>query len=392
MNNDNEIVELCDNMTDLLKHQDIFYLPHLMKSEEGYVETLKKKFEDFLTFSNDQHIDKKLDVDLSILDIICNSILSSIEFYYNGEIEKSYKTVESLFIEHQDIFFIGSLKRYFDRKQGNDFTFYRARVASNVYEKDLDPLELFHIPFNKRHLIQNQRYSLNGIPCLYLGKSVYVCWEELGRIDINKLNVSAFTFNEDSNINILYLAYTLQEVVNFFYRSQYNEANFLKMEAKEWLKKYFYTWTLQAACSIYSNDTNRNYKEEYIFPQILMNVLKKLDIQGIAYFSTKGIYNKAFSGNIFVNLALPAYQEKNESHSISLTSTFKATRSLNYGIWSEIYDKSQKLGDGTLQTPEKAMSVKKMMVNDELEIFYKDTSFYRFEETLNSLTKHNLED
>ena len=221
---------------------------------------------------------------------------------------------------------------------------------------------------------------------------MYVCWEELGRIDINKLNVSAFTFNEDSNINILYLAYTLQEVVNFYYRSQYNEANFLKMEAKEWLKKYFYTWTLQAACSIYSNDTNRNYKEEYIFPQILMNVLKNLDIQGIAYFSTKGTYNKAFSGNIFVNLALPAYQEKNESHSIRLTSTFEATRSLNYGIWSEIYDKSQKLGDGTLQTFGKAMSVKKTMVNDELEIFYKDTSFYRFEETLNSLTRYNLED
>ncbi len=388
----NEIVELCDNMTDLLKHQDIFYLPHLMNSEEGYIEALKKKFENFLTFSNDQHVDKILDVDLRILEIICKSILSSIEFYYNGEIEKSYKTVESLFFEHKAIFFIGSLKRFFDRKQGNDFTFYRARGASNVYEKDLDPLELFHIPFNKRHLIQNQRYSLNGIPCLYLGKSVYVCWEELGRIDINKLNVSAFTFNKDSDTNILYLAYTLQEVVNFFHQSSYNEAYFLKMEERDWLKKYFYTWTLQAACSIYSNDINRNYKEEYIFPQILMNVLKKINIQGIAYFSTKGTYNEAFSGNIFVNLALPAYQEKDESHSVSLTSTFKATRSLNYGMWSEIYDKSQKLGDGTLQTPEKAMSVKMLMLNDELKLLYKDTSFYRFEETLNLLTKHNLED
>ena len=41
--------------------------------------------------------------------------------------------------------------------------------------------EMFHIPITKRRVVGTERYSIPGYPCLYVGKSSYVCWEEMGR-------------------------------------------------------------------------------------------------------------------------------------------------------------------------------------------------------------------
>ena len=79
---------------------------------------------------------------------------------------------------------------------------YRIRKAevSGLFNKE----EMFHIPFDKRHLITNGRYSINGIPSLYLCESTYICWEELGNPNFDTCNVSMFV-NEQmvSVINVL---------------------------------------------------------------------------------------------------------------------------------------------------------------------------------------------
>ena len=71
---------------------------------------------------------------------------------------------------------------------------YRIRTGS------LDPYsrkKLFHIPFELRHIVATQRYSIPGLPCLYLGSSLWACWEELGRPDFNKLHVARFALAAD---------------------------------------------------------------------------------------------------------------------------------------------------------------------------------------------------
>jgi len=40
------------------------------------------------------------------------------------------------------------------------------------------PFELFHLPFEFRHLAAAARYSTDGVPCLYLANSIYTCWTE----------------------------------------------------------------------------------------------------------------------------------------------------------------------------------------------------------------------
>lgn len=68
---------------------------------------------------------------------------------------------------------------------------YKARKGETNYLFAKE--EMFHIPFDKRDRIGNQRYSISGIPCLYLGSSSYVCWEELGRVDYDKCNFCGYT-------------------------------------------------------------------------------------------------------------------------------------------------------------------------------------------------------
>lgn len=53
---------------------------------------------------------------------------------------------------------------------------YKCRENSKLFHFSKD--EMFHIPYEKRNLVGNQRFSLSGLPCLYLGGSSYICWEE----------------------------------------------------------------------------------------------------------------------------------------------------------------------------------------------------------------------
>ena len=63
---------------------------------------------------------------------------------------------------------------------------YKCRENSKLFHFSKD--EMFHIPYEKRNLVGNQRFSLSGLPCLYLGGSSYICWEELGRKDLSSTN------------------------------------------------------------------------------------------------------------------------------------------------------------------------------------------------------------
>jgi hypothetical protein len=56
-----------------------------------------------------------------------------------------------------------------------------AKQMSHLYRmrsdlrNSLTPPELFHVCFELRHLVATARYSIPGLPCLYLGGSAYLC-------------------------------------------------------------------------------------------------------------------------------------------------------------------------------------------------------------------------
>ena len=74
------------------------------------------------------------------------------------------------------------------------FPMYKCRENAKLFHFTKD--EMFHIPYDKRNLVGNQRYSLFGLPCLYLGGSSYICWEELGRKDFSTTNYSGYSLKK----------------------------------------------------------------------------------------------------------------------------------------------------------------------------------------------------
>lgn len=164
-------------------------------------------------------------------------------------------------------------------KEVENRVFFRAR-PSNEY---LTRKEIFHIPFNKRYLIPNQRFSLTGLPLLYLGNSIVDLLEEIGgnpKNVIGKLRVSSFEFKNipDKGIEppdrIFDLRCNLRKSLSF---------------PHEFTKPAFFRNILSHICSFRKRKEleNANFKEEYVIPQMLSIVLHEAEYDGICYYSTK---------------------------------------------------------------------------------------------------------
>ena len=159
-----------------------------------------------------------------------------------------------------------------------DTPLFRARENDSgfLFSKD----EMFHIPFDKRYLIGNQRYSLTGMPCLYLGGSPYVCWEELDRPDLNKCNFSIF-----KNKEVVY-------VYDLCIPKVFKSLNDIRRTA------------IILACSLPANsDPKYKFKEQYVLPQCIFQAIidkhynagewfAEDTIYGIRYYSTHYLTGK----------------------------------------------------------------------------------------------------
>ena len=123
---------------------------------------------------------------------------------------------------------------------------YKCRENSRQFHYSKD--EMFHIPYDKRSLVGNQRYSVTGLPCLYLGGSSYICWEEIGRKDLNTTN---------------FCGYSIVEEVDMF-----NMLLPSAISSEEQLKRI----VLILACSLTAKRDDV-FKPEYILPQCVLHSL-----------------------------------------------------------------------------------------------------------------------
>lgn len=123
---------------------------------------------------------------------------------------------------------------------------YKARESSSNYLFAKD--DMFHIPYDKRSKIGNQRYSVSGMPCLYLASSSYVCWEELGRVDFQSCNFCGYT----NKVEIPFYDFALP----------------LSIDRVSDIKRV----CIILACSL-SAIRESLFKEEYILPQSLLQAL-----------------------------------------------------------------------------------------------------------------------
>ena len=188
--------------------------------------------------------------------------------------------------------------------------FYRMRKANNYHL--FKNAEMFHIPFEKNYLIKNERFSISGFPSFYLGSSVYVCWEEMGRPDFDHANVAVYTNRDHCTIIDLCMPIQTEDIT-----------------------RNLSTLPMILCSSLPVLHPEEDFKPEYIIPQLLMQCLVRYNkesdkaIDGIKYDSIHKYDGKSFydykekgMASIYENFVFPARQFSDEGHCPFLSKLF----------------------------------------------------------------------
>jgi len=272
---------------------------HLKEYYSDIVDAITKEKNDTLDVSCIEMIKNEL----AVLKKACDEIPEILADYENGHIKDAYIRSGNFFNE---------LKPYllfpFPWTNGCD-DFYRIRKGDFRIKAAADSKkqkrELFHISKKDRSKVGAYRYSLAGLPCLYLASNIDLAWFECNM-------PKEFSFCHMVATEELKLVDLAQRPVDFLTcirnsllrAEQANDEN-RKTKTYEALIKYIITYPLAAACSVKVKDRSSSFVEEYIFPQLLMRwVQESTDMDGVRYRSA--LYSSLPKYSNAVNVALPA--------------------------------------------------------------------------------------
>lgn len=254
---------------------------------------------------NDVQIEKLKDIIDKLKDIIRNQ--------YNGLHTTAFTSLNNLLGINEDNDIVSRL--IIKSIPHNSKSFYRMRKMEN--RKNVPYMEMFHIPFDKRGIISTQRYSFPGYPCLYLGESIYACWEELGRPLMGESMVSRFECERELRlVDIRTPSYT-----------DWNDNP----------EKYLLFFPIIIACSFKVSNENDSFKPEYIIPQLIMEIIIKYNrnaqedkyVHGVYYSSVNKNEDFKFGNEKLYNLAIPVIKplptKRNSKYCEVLSTYFKLT-------------------------------------------------------------------
>ncbi len=217
-----------------------------------------------------------------------------------------------------------------DRKE--PVMFYRVR---RQITPPLTREQLFHIPFEERHKAAMQRYSIPGLPCLYLSGSLYTCWMEMGSPPFHELQASAFWVKEGQSFRVIDFTFRPARLLRYSFKKGVYRPEPPDLEAQ--LVTHIVMWPLTALCSIIVRHRDASFKCEYIVPQLLLQwVAKEQQSDGVCYFSThvKAVPNRA---SPVCNLVIPARDIKPTGRCSFLRSVFKMTEPQSWELLSAVH-------------------------------------------------------
>lgn len=191
----------------------------------------------------------------------------------------------------------------------------RENTRQFLFSKD----EMYHIPYDKRHLVGNQRFSMSGLPCLYLGGSSYICWEELERKDLNHVNFCGYSVHGDIKLFDLLLPSAIT-----------NEHQIRRI-------------VIILACSLPARREDI-FKTEYVLPQCVLNSLIYR-----SYYSHKAFCIRYYSSHLlcgdadyfkfeydnqdylsrYVNYVFPMPSSKNKGYNDAIRTIFNQTDTIS---------------------------------------------------------------
>lgn len=237
-----------------------------------------------------------------------DNIISVINCWESGEIGNAEYVINDLFKNVEQDFCVRVL---------DDKIFFRVRIPNNYDDFSKNPLALFHIPYQMRHLARNDRYNMAGRPCLYLSSRLNLAWKECGMPQM--FFYSKFENKIANNFDWKYLYFpSPQEVKNLLVGS-------INENIIEFIIKYIRSYPLIFICSIVNIHHDKPYKPEYIFSQLLMQWIERNfdKIKGVVYFPCVDYDDiRLWKG---YNVVMPANNLDKDGYSIPLKNAFTIT-------------------------------------------------------------------
>lgn len=334
---------------------------------------LKSWFSAFLSevskLEGDNWLTSELKRQQPLLQKLCSHIEQAVNSYLMGFSHQAYDRLRMALDEAAAaIAKMASLPDIADRLQN----LYRIRVGSLT---DFKRPDLFHIPFQLRHLVKPQRYSISGLPSLYLGGSSWVCWEELSRPGFENIQISRFRAVPSSSVRVLDFGWRPAVIAAFI------DANPIVMkgpgQSSEFALAYAICWPLLASCSIRVMHAGSPFTPEYVVPQLLLQWLRnESDIDGIRYFSTR-IAQYVDSPEPAANFVFPVRTNEETGFCQELRGKFLLSRPMAWSLVDQLPIESTPPPGGVPQW--------KLSVNPDVEIAYWKTHFFSCEAKINSL-------
>lgn len=252
------------------------------------------------------------------LKILCDSIIQAIRLKYE------YRHTEAIQLLLDTFFQETGCLNTFTLQKGTSLYRMRDAVSYVNYTKDT-PNEMFHVPFELRYKVGNDRYNTSGIPTFYLSSSVYGCWEEVNRPNIDFANVALFKPTSD----LLFLDMTLPPQERTI-----DTSTILGLP-------------LVLASRLKVKHIGARFIPEYIIPQLAMECLvAKRDLNtcniqpmiGIRYDSIHQnkrdlLFDEFYKDDIFVNYAIPPFEIKDNGVCPKIKNMFEFWKNTS---WAEI--------------------------------------------------------
>lgn len=318
---------MANQYANIINNYDFFYkveeLCRSYKKGETLVSRLTHIYKDYQKYVQDKSLqyDNKVEVSFPSeedFNKVGNIILKIALDFEQGKVNESYNTFNKIW-EIEEI-----QPALIMKERGKDaFSYYRGRLSSEPikYAKNL-----FHVPFEKRHLVSTARFSMPGYPCLYLTRRIYTIWKELPNCRLEDLYVSRLKYQyktkEDNPLYLLDLRLRCQ----FYYK-------LTDEELQTALNAYLLIMPLIIACSLRVQHQKAPYKQEYVIPQIVMHsVIERMCTQkrcyGIIYSSTNDNHNfwqEAITPPNIDCIVIPVQTLKKKGYCSELTKKFWIT-------------------------------------------------------------------
>lgn len=351
----------------------VFDLP--IQSEFNYLDGIKLTFEQFLTsiglFTGD--IKSQLDPNIKVIEDQCIAIIETTEMFLKGFPGEAYFHLKKCLDKLNAMDLLEVQQTLTTTEKGN---LYRVRIDQ---KSQLEKGGIFHIPFNMREKVATQRYSIPGLPCLYLGDSLFVCWEELGRPDLDAIHASRFDL-AISNFKLLNLNINTNEIRKRCFPGT-------KEKFIPHLIKFLSYWPLLSACSFIVRKPLDVFKPEYIIPQLVMQwVAAEGNVDGLKYKSNRIAFGPNNVGS-FTNVVIPVKEISSSGFCNVLSKKIKFTTPISWSLLEASDPKHDFLkndaGDIKIDALRRASYIE---IIDGERTIYANSKFGILEEKLKTLT------